>query len=222
MMKKLCERTIVVALALVGSAAMLLSGCSCRGPKRDAAYYEQMVDSIRRAEQVKMLHKQMGITYESPADAFFDTLRVHTLPLQSAADSPLGDECFSPVPNVINDYFGYPPSASLRALQLPHIHHWQVVLLAETGSDEARTLYICVMDKRHRAVDMMCVEEGRQSRDPADRSGLLTSEFYITSNYDITIVQSYREEDASEALTFQNRRFIIKQDGHFEETIIEY
>ena len=34
---------------------------SCGNKKHDVAYYEQMVDSIRRAEQVKAIQKQAGI-----------------------------------------------------------------------------------------------------------------------------------------------------------------
>ena len=221
MKKKQCERMIVVTLACVVSAAMVLTGCSCRGQKRDAAYYEQMVDSIRRAEQLKTMRQQMGNAYDSPADAFFDTLRVHTLPLQSADGRTVGMDRFSPVPDFLNDYFGYPSTAKLHALALPPAHRRQVVLLAEGDDEQSRTLYVYVMDKHHRPIDIMCVEE-QHSRDPKDDSADMKTEFYITSNYEITLSQSYHEKDGDRALVFQNRRFVINQDGHFEETIIEY
>ena len=37
---------------------LALLSLSCGNKKHDAAYYEQMVDSIRRAEQVKEIQKQ--------------------------------------------------------------------------------------------------------------------------------------------------------------------
>ena len=42
----------------IACAVVLLS---CGGKKHDVAYYEQMVDSIRRAEQVKLLQHEAGI-----------------------------------------------------------------------------------------------------------------------------------------------------------------
>ena len=73
------RRTAVWTLLL-----LVLLTMSCGNRKHDVAYYEQMVDSIRRAEQVKDIQQKAGI-YDNPIEAWFDTLHFHTLPIQSAA-----------------------------------------------------------------------------------------------------------------------------------------
>ena len=63
--------------------ALMLILASCGGRKHSAEYYMAMVDSIRNAEQVKEIQKNAGI-YEDPVVAWFDTLHLRTLPIQSA------------------------------------------------------------------------------------------------------------------------------------------
>ena len=88
-----------------------LTGCK---KKKDAAYYMEMVDSIRKAETVKDIQKKAGI-YDNPVDAWFDTLAIHTLPIKSAGSDIGLIGHFVPVPMTINENFGYPVSAHLTS-----------------------------------------------------------------------------------------------------------
>ena len=55
---------------LVGflSAVLLAMVLSCGQRKKDAAYYEQMVDSIKKAEQLKTMKQQAGV-FDDPVEA---------------------------------------------------------------------------------------------------------------------------------------------------------
>ena len=134
------RRTAVWMLLL-----LVLLTMSCGNRKHDVAYYEQMVDSIRRAEQVKDIQQKAGI-YDNPIEAWFDTLRLHTLPIQSAAGDveSIGD--FVMVPLSVNENFGYPSSAHLKAMALPSMNQHQVILLCEMQDAITPALYLYTMD----------------------------------------------------------------------------
>ena len=89
-----------------------------------------MVDSIRKAEQVKEIQQKAGI-YNDPVEAWFDTLGIHTLPIKSAGAEIWEIGHFSPVPMDINENFGYSASAKLKALGLPSAYRRRVVMVAE-------------------------------------------------------------------------------------------
>ena len=129
---------------------------SCGNKKHDAAYYEQMVDSIRRAEQVKEIQKHAGI-YENPIEAWFDTLHLHTLPIQTAGADVDQIGNFVSVPLSANENFGYDDNANLKAMSLPSIHHHQVILLCEMQDSITPALYLYTMDKKHQPIDMLCI-----------------------------------------------------------------
>ena len=141
---------------------------SCGNKKRDVAYYEQMVDSIRRAEQVKAVQKQAGI-YDNPIEAWFDTLRLHTLPIQSAGDDVEGLGDYVPVPLSINENFGYDTDAHLKAMALPSAYRRQVILLCEMEDSITPVLYLCTMDKTHHPVDILCIYQQEEVEEACDR-----------------------------------------------------
>ncbi len=194
---------------------------SCRQKKHDLAYYEQMVDSIKKAEQVKELRKKAGITDEDPLDAFFRKLQVRPLPIQSVgADwEKLGD--FTKVPRSMNDCFGYLSDAELRAMALPKAGHFPVVMLLEMVDSITPMLYLYTMDKQHHAVDQLCIyEESSEDRDMD--FGKTNLEYFITSNYEVSLVKYFQSHDGRRKPEFENaRRYIINEEGKFEEVIIE-
>ena len=192
---------------------------ACGGKKRDAAYYEQLIDSLRRSEQVKALQKQAGL-YDSPVAVFFDTLKIHTLPLESQGSRCVGIENYSTVPMAVNEYFGYAPSAHLHALALPPAHHRQVVLLAEEMGEASFARYLYVMNRRHHPIDILCIEDPKSSNEE-DTSTEVASDFFITSDYEITLVQFVVYKETGRRELFQSRRFMINAAGHFEESVIE-
>lgn len=208
---------------LIYSVAVLaLLSASCGGRRHSQEYYEQMIDSIRKAEQVKEITRQSGIGMSSdPVGAWLDTLRLRTLPIKNAGDDlvQLGD--FVKVPMAVNEYLGYPVSAKLKAMALPRKHHHDVLLVAEMQDSVTPKLFIFTMDKKHYPIDQLCIYEKKEEK-RQDDFGEIFMEYFVTSHYEITVMlfyQSHRQEQKPELLN--SRRYIIGRDGKFEETIIE-
>ena len=172
---------------------------SCGNKKHDAAYYEQMVDSIRRAEQLLEIQKQSGI-YDNPIEAWFDTLHLHTLPIQTAGADVDQIGNFVSVPLSANENFGYDDNANLKAMSLPSIHHRQVILLCEMQDSITPALYLYTMDKKHQ---------------------LAYDEYFITSRYEITVMHYFKGHEAVKPQLEEARRYTISKDGMFEEQPIE-
>jgi hypothetical protein len=204
----------------LGTLTLLLLLASCGGRKHDADYYMAMVDSIRKAEQVKDIQQKAGI-YNDPVEAWFDTLQLRTLPIQSAGTNLalLGE--FKTVPMNVNEYFGYNPSAKLKAIALPSAYRRQVILLAEMVDSITPRMQLYVMDKKHMPIDQLCIYEQANERFDGDY-GKTFMEYFITTKYEITLMlyfQSHNRERKPELLN--SRRFLINKDGMFEETVIE-
>lgn len=194
---------------------LVLLTMSCGNRKHDVAYYEQMVDSIRRAEQVKDIQQKAGI-YDNPIEAWFDTLRLHTLPIQSAAGDveSIGD--FVMVPLSVNENFGYPSSAHLKAMALPSTNQRQVVLLCEMKDSITPALYLYTMDKTHHPVDMLCIYHQEKFNGEIDE-GLEYDEYFITSHYEITVMRYFQEGVEAKPQLENARRYTINKAGMFEE-----
>lgn len=193
---------------------------SCGNKKHDVAYYEQMVDSIRRAEQVKLIQKKAGI-YENPVEAWFDTLHLHSLPIQTAGADVDGIGHFDAVPAAVNGLFGFADHAHLKAMALPSIYRRQVVLLCEMKDSITPALYLFTMDRKHQAVDQLCIyrqEEGSREGE----KGLAYDEYFITSHYEITVMHYFKDNHTDKPALMYARRYNINKEGMFEEQIIEY
>ena len=204
------RRTAVWMLLL-----LVLLTMSCGNRKHDVAYYEQMVDSIRRAEQVKDIQQKAGI-YDNPTEAWFDTLRLHTLPIQSAAGDveSIGD--FVMVPLSVNENFGYPSSAHLKAMALPSMNQHQVILLCEMQDSITPALYLYTMDKTRHPLDMLCIYHQEKVNGEIDE-GLEYDEYFITSHYEITVMRYFQEGVEAKPQLENARRYTINKAGMFEE-----
>lgn len=219
-MKKLylCNENMkkIAGFLLFLSALLTLS---CGNKKHDAAYYEQMVDSIRRAEQVQEIQKTAGI-YENPIEAWFDTLHLHTLPIQTAGSDieKIGD--FVQVPLSLNEKFGYPSNAHLKAMALPSRYRSQVILLCEMQDSITPALYLYTMDKKHQPVDMLCIYHQEKVSHETD-NGLSYHEYFITSQYEITVMRYFKGQETVKPQLEEARRYTINKDGMFEEQPIE-
>jgi len=193
---------------------------SCGGKKRDAAYYMEMVDSIRKAEQVKEIHQKAGIN-QNPVESWFDTLQICTLPIRTAGADiwELGD--FQAVPITINEHFGYDVSAKLKAMSLPTAYRRPVVLLAEMQDSITPRLYVFTMDKKYQPIDQLLIYE-KKDLDRPDDFGKTFTEYYITSKYEITLLTYYQSHNIDVKPELLNsRRYVISREGKFEEVIIE-
>ncbi len=193
---------------------------SCGGKKRDAAYYMEKVDSIRKAEQVKEIQQKAGIN-KNPVEAWFDTLTIRTLPIKTAGAEiwEIGD--FASVPMIINENFGYDVSAKLKAMSLPTAYRRPVVLLAEMVDSITPRLYVYTMDKKYQPIDQLLIYE-KKDLDRSDDFGQTYTEYYITSKYEITLLTYYQSHDVEiKPELLNSRRYVINREGKFDEVIIE-
>ncbi len=210
-------RKIAVLFVLL----IVILASSCRQKKHDVAYYEQMIDSIRKAEQVKEIRKQAGITDGDPLDVFFSKLSKRTLPLQSegAEWQKLGE--FTKVPRELNDCFGYLSEADLSVMAMPKSGRYPVVMLLEMQDSITPALYLYTMDSHHQTIDELCIYE-ECSEDRSTDFGKTKLEYFITSSYEVSLVKYYQSHDDSKSPETENaRRYIINKEGKFEEVIIE-
>jgi len=192
----------------------------CQQKKHDVAYYEHMVDSIRKAEQVKEMQRKAGMTDDDPLEAFFLTVHRRSLPLQSEGGNwrRLGD--FTNVPRSLNDCFGYMSEAELSVMSMPKAGKHPMLMLLEMQDSITPVLYLCTMDDKHRMIDQLCIYEER-SVDRSTDFGKTTMDYFVTSQWEVTLMKYYQSHEATRPVLEQTRRYIINKEGKFEEVIIE-
>lgn len=220
-MKKFVSlQTDMRKIAVLTISLMVMLMTSCGQKKKDAAYYEMMVDSIRKAEQVKELRRQAGITDGDPLEEFFLKLSLRTLPLQSEGKKwqRLGE--FTKVPRVLNDQFGYMSNTELQVMAMPRAAGHEVVMLLEMQDSITPALYLYTMNRQHRTIDQLCIYE-ETAEDRAADFGKTSMDYYITSNWEITLMKYYLSHEATSPELEETRRYIINKEGKFEEVIIE-
>lgn len=206
-------------LAIVVMAVVIVS---CGGRGRSAAYYEQMVDSIRKAEQVEAIQRKAGIAPDKhPLRQWLDSLQWRTLPIRNAGDdlARLGD--FEPVPSWVCEHLGYQASDDVRAVAMPSTHHYDVVMIAQMKDSVNAVISLHTIDHDLQPVDWLCLYEKKVEKRGSDR-GYTFMEYFVTSNYEVTVMhyfQSLRREQKPELLNM--RRYAINSEGLFEELIIE-
>ena len=202
--------------------AVVVAMVSCGGRGRSAAYYEQMVDSIRKAEQVEAIQRKAGIAPDKhPLRQWLDSLQWRTLPIRNAGDdlARLGD--FEPVPSWVCEHLGYQASDDVRAVAMPSTHHYDVVMMAQMKDSVNAVISLHTIDHDLQPVDWLCLYEKKVEKRGSDR-GYTFMEYFVTSNYEVTVMhyfQSLRREQKPELLNM--RRYAINSEGLFEELIIE-
>lgn len=185
---------------------------SC-GNQQRAQKYEQMVDSIRKAEQVRQMERQAGAS-DSPLTSYFDTLRYHSLPIQSGDDpSLLVRQCEKSLPS-FSLLLGFDPSDEVSVLRLPRSGRFNVCLAFHKGADGYPVAYLFTLSSSLRVVDMLCVCE-RKAIERVNDSGETVPEFFITSNYEITIVERFKSVGGKRDEIFQMHRHAISSEGRF-------
>ena len=209
-------KKFAVLLVLVSALTML----SCRGRKHDVAYYERMIDSIRKAETVKEMEKQAGV-YNDPVEAWFDTLHLRPLPIQTAGADVDKIASFTSVPMTANEHFGFDPSAHLKAVALPSCYRHPVILLCEMQDSVTPALYLYTMDDRHQPIDLLCIYQ-QKTEDRESDFGLLYNDYFVTSQYEIIVMRYYQSHQTTRRPQLLDaRRYTITKDGRFEEQVLE-
>ena len=202
---------------LVFPLALTLLSCGQR--KRDAVFYEQMVDSIRKAEQLQEMKRQAGV-YDDPVEAFFDTLQLRPLPIQSERSNFARIGRFGRVPMSVASLLGYPVDTRLKALLLPRYHGLHALLLEEQVDSITSNLYLYSLDRNYQPIDHLCLYEERPE-DRAEDFGRQFMEYYITSGYEVTILYFYESLRTHKTEAEQTRRYQLSPDGRFEEVVIQ-
>ena len=198
---------------------LVLTLLSCGQRKRDAVFYEQMVDSIRKAEQLEEMKRQAGV-YDDPVEIFFDTLQLRPLPINSERGDFAKIGRFGKVPPSVISMLGFPVSTKLKALMLPKVHGLHAMLLSEQLDSITSTLYLYTLDRDYQPIDHLCLYEERDE-DRADDFGKLLMDYYVTSSYEVTLLYYYVSQTTHKSETEQTRRFQLTADGRFNEVVVE-
>jgi len=201
---------------IVAVLAVLLLMFSC-GNRKNAADYEGMIDSIRKAEVGKQLLKPIA---SDPVVAFFDTLSMRSVPMKYSPEFVEYLPQMKKIPPVYNTRFDYESNVELYAVKLPSYQDYHMMLLGEKLDSTNVSLYLCTMNREYVLVDRLCVYEQKiEERD--GKLGLMRQEYYITSKYEVTLVSYFRREDDDKESELAACRYIINKEGNFEEVIIE-
>ena len=198
---------------------LVLALLSCGQRKRDAVFYEHMVDSIRKAEQLEQMKREAGV-YDDPVETFFDTLSLRPLPINSerADFGKIGR--FGKVPPSVASMLGFPVSTRLKALLLPKVHGLHALLLSERQDSVTSILYLYTLDREYQPIDHLCLYEERDE-DRADDFGQLLMDYYITSSYEVSLLYTYQSATTHRMEPEQSRRFELTADGRFQEVVVE-
>lgn len=202
---------------LVLLVSVVLFSYSC-GNRKNAADYAGMIDSIRKAEVERELLKSS--TADDPIMSFFDSLGIKSVPIKYTADFVNYLPRMEQVPSTVNSRFGYENNIELYALRLPSYQMYHMMLLAEKLDSTSTSLYLCTMDQEYVLVDRLCIYEQKVEK-KNDLIGLARLEYYVTSQYDITLVKYFRSEEDETEQEEGAYRYFINKEGNFEETIIE-
>ena len=198
---------------------LVLALLSCGQRKRDAVFYEQMVDSIRKAEQLEEMKRQAGV-YDDPVEAFFDTLSLRPLPINSERGDFGKIGRFGKVPPSVATLLGYPVDTRLKALLLPKVHGLHALLLSERQDSVTSMLYLYTLDHDYQPIDHLCLYEERDE-DRADDFGKLVMDYYITSSFEVSLLYTYQSSTTHRMEPEQSRRFELTADGRFQEVVVE-
>ena len=197
---------------------MLLLMAACGSKKRDVVYYEQMLDSIRKAETVSEMYKTAGM-YDNVAEAFLDTLRMGTLPIEPCGDHWQKMGSFTDVPLEVSHLLGYDGTPILKALALPWKKSHQVLLVVDLADEMEPIIYLYTLDRHHVVEDLLCIYE-RMDENRDHDYGMVYTDYYVTNKYEITLMKYYQSHDENKAPELmEQRRYEINQDGKMEEVI---
>ena len=204
----------ITYLVVVLVTLLLTSSC---GNRKSAADYEGMLDSIRKAEVAKELLKPVE---NDPVVAFFDSLTMMSVPMKYSPAFVAYLPQMAKIPSTFNSRFDYESNIDLYAVKLPSYQNYHLMLLGERLDSINVTLYLCTMNRDYVLVDRLCVYE-QKVEDRNGKLGLMRQEYYVTSNYEVTLVRIFRGEDDESEHEESACRYVINKEGNFEEVIIE-
>ena len=213
-------RTFAVDMKKITYIIVILAALSLTfscGNRKSAADYEGMLDSIRKAEVEKELLKPSG---GDPVIAFFDSLAMKSVPMKYSPEFVEYLPQMQKVPAAYNSRFDYESNVDLYAVKLPSYQNYHLMLLGEKLDSTNVSLYLCTMNRDYVLVDRLCIYE-QKIEDRNGRQGLMRQEYYVTSQYEVTLLSYFRGEDDDTESEEAACRYVINKEGNFEEVIIE-
>ncbi len=203
--------TIILLLALIGLWV------SCGGKHKDMAYYEAQIDSIRKAEQLRQIKHDAGLS-DDPVEVFYDTLRLTPLPIQSAGGNIDKLGLFTKLPPSVTASLDYPMDTPLRMLLLPRYKDFGVVILAEDRDSVAPFMTLLTMDHNWQPIDELTLYE-ENGAERGDYYVTTFNDYFIDNQYHITVMDYYRKDHDDKPHLESTHRYQIDAEGRFEELI---
>lgn len=211
-------RRIVFFLVMV--ASILVVGCG--GKKHDAAYYQTKIDSIHKADRLQKVRqfKESSGVYDDPIEQFFDTLQYRPLPIRSAGANIGRLGHFTDIPKSLASRLGYPVETPLKVLALPRNHGHRVLMLAEGPDSIAPRVSLVTLDNAVEPIDQLPIYQ-QKAEERGDNLVLAFNEYYITSDYEVTLVFAFIRQDTTHPVFESTRRYVLNADGYFDEVIVD-
>ncbi len=191
---------------------------ACGGKKSDMARYEAQIDSIRKAEQLKEMKRSAGV-YDDPVEAFYDTLQLTPLPIQSAGDDIGALGHFTDLPLSVVSSLDYPVETTLRMLLLPRYHGFGIILLAEGKKSEVPLLTLVTLDRQWQPIDELTLYE-EVGEERGDDYVTTYMDYFIDNHYNITLMYYYRQEGSETPHLESTQYFFINDKGYFDEKVL--
>jgi hypothetical protein len=121
---------------------------------------------------------------------------------------------------VLNEHFGYLSNAELQVLSMPRAGRHHVIMLLEMQDSITPALFLYTMGGNHHMIDQLCIYEEKAEDRPTD-FGKTFMDYYITSNWEITLMKYYLSHEATSPELEETRRYVINKEGRFEDVVIE-
>jgi hypothetical protein len=103
---------------------------------------------------------------------------------------------------------------------LPQFHGLHTLLLEEQVDSLTSNLYLYSLDRSYQPIDHLCLYEERPE-DRADDYGKQLMDFYVTSEYEVTLLYFYESLRTHKTEAEQTRRYQLSPDGFFIEVVIQ-
>jgi hypothetical protein len=201
-------------LVLVLACVVLAVGCGRRRPSVEELMVK--VDSIKRAEQVEQLRRQvLGNSEASPLQVFYDSLNIQALPVSYSEDYVKYLPGFTPVPPDIKIFLQLEGKKEPKAMSLSDIQGERLLLLAADVADGQYELWLYSLDVNYYPVDqLMLYEPAKESETKIPQAVVRQQPYFsITSTGEINIVDYAGEDDAKGQLS----TFVVDGNGMFVE-----
>lgn len=185
-MKEMKRIIPIVALLLV----VVLTGC-----KQRSVSIEELarMDSLARLESAG--NEEPENSYGSTAEEYFYELKMRPLPLRNSETFMRLLPNFSDVPvGVASVVFGIDDMSDIKAVRLPDCNNFHMALVAGKDGDNVKTISLVSLDASCHAIDRLPLYEVTSAGDDEDEQmGMWTTDFSMTSNYEIYIMRLFLE-----------------------------